>query len=196
MYTSRVYSSSPDKNGSGNYYNTGGYSSSGYPSNNYATSAHSPSHPSAYTNSNAHKARDISPPRSPAEQPQYNVRGIYTEHRSVSPLGSSQFERSSESKSKTPSKDDRSRRTATASDARGVLSHERYNAQPSATQSSGGNASLSRCNAVRGRTPSRANTTISVTGEYGTSEARAGLARLPRTEANFRGGGFSSWETY
>ncbi|KAH7074311.1 hypothetical protein FB567DRAFT_611292 [Paraphoma chrysanthemicola] len=143
--------------------------------------------------------RDVSPPRSRAEQPRYvhDSRIDFSEHRSVSPLGSSRFERPYQY-TNTDTTSSSLRRAATKREVREMphYGYDGYHGNSAATNgysyNSGTGAGVSRSNAVRGRTTDR------VTGYGGgASDGRYQEARRqPQRGSNFRSGGFSDWERY
>ncbi|KAH7069675.1 hypothetical protein BKA63DRAFT_555904 [Paraphoma chrysanthemicola] len=143
--------------------------------------------------------RDVSPPRSRIEQPRYvqDSRIDFSEHRSVSPLGSSPFERPYQY-TNTNTTSGSLRRATTTREVREMprYGHDGYHGNSAATNGNsynpGTGAGVSRSNAVRGRTTDR------ITGYGGgTSDGRYQEARRQQQHgSNFRNGGLSDWERY
>lgn len=129
---------------------------------------------STYSNATLRRAataRGISPPRSDAERPrrQYS----YSDHRGVSPLGSSRFEKRTESSSRPLGRSSNIRETPTYGD-------DGYYGKSDTTSGYKG-AGLSRSNAIRGRGLSATNargfgssTGYSSSSRYGSSNKNYG----------------------
>jgi hypothetical protein len=161
------------------------------PSDSYGSSYHSSAsrYDAAHGGRSAdvqHSSRDLSPPRSHAEQPRQGATAYSQhDHRSVSPLGSSRFEKPSLYTGSL-------RRSATVGEAHETLHYGKdgYYGSSKVTAILQG-AGLSRSDAVRGRDNDRG---FGVTGHSGGEEARR-LADA-RSGADFSRGGYSSWERY
>ena len=134
----------------------------------------------------AHNTRGVSPPRTKAEQPRHALQ-TYADHRSVSPLGSSRFERPSISSHVS----DRSLTRRSCRKRETASNDTRPATAPAYSHGSG----LHRRNAVHGRGEPRRRGTLCAR-EIDTHEFRSGLTRLPEPAANFENGGFSTWERY
>jgi hypothetical protein len=147
---------------------------------------------------NQYNYRDLSPLRE-VERPRQNV-NAYEDHRSVSPLGTSRFEQpftSSRSFASSPLQ-----RSDTVRESYGTRSYDSYGRslynhdydRSTTSQAYGEPSSLSRSNAVRGRTSSQPHASSEI--GYIASDPRLGTQRRPNIDSNFRTGGFSNWERF
>ena len=139
-----------------------------------------------------YRTRDISPPRSQAEQPRHDTRA-YEDHRTVSPLGSSPFEKPS-SFSRLSRKLLSTQQSSRALKGHGAPSHDSAGKPTPANKTRDYSFELRRSGAIRGRTKSKPNENADIL-EQGTEEARAGLLHHPQCKANFRDG-LSNWENF
>ncbi|KAF2029802.1 hypothetical protein EK21DRAFT_89409 [Setomelanomma holmii] len=153
----------------------------------------------AATTRETHQYRDVSPPRSERERPRnaYGARFDPSEHRSVSPLGSSWFEQPFQSSRRRYDSSSLGR-SATVREAREIprYGYDGYFGSSDTTDRTyGTGAGISRSNAIRGRANDRG---FGVTGfAGGASDLRyQETRRQQRHGSNFGSGGFSSWENY